>query len=139
LGSPPANPWIQVSLFNICTAAANNRFDIRWARVQRGRVPMIPPHCAPWAPRHLDYGVTGEDYETVGRALIATLAELGPRFTPETRDAGIAVYDLVASVMQEPSIQCMCPRQHGSGYSTFPPAWVVNIAGVRSILALAGR
>jgi len=52
--------------------------------------------------RHIDYGVTREDYETVGSALIATLeAELGPRFTGETRKAWFAVYDLVASVMQE--------------------------------------
>jgi hemoglobin-like flavoprotein len=51
---------------------------------------------------HVEYGVTGRDYETVGKALIATLeAELGPRFTQETRDAWIAVYNLIASVMQE--------------------------------------
>ena len=56
--------------------------------------------------RHAGYGVRNKDYETVGRALIGTLeALLGPKFTPETRDAWIAVYNLVASVMQEPSIQ----------------------------------
>jgi hemoglobin-like flavoprotein len=52
--------------------------------------------------RHVEYGVTSRDYETMGRALIATLeAELGPKFTEETRDAWIAVYNLLASVMQE--------------------------------------
>jgi hemoglobin-like flavoprotein len=52
--------------------------------------------------RHVEYGVTSRDYETLGKALIATLeAELGSRFTQETRDAWIAVYNLIASVMQE--------------------------------------
>jgi hemoglobin-like flavoprotein len=52
--------------------------------------------------RHVEYGVTSRDYETMGSALIATLeAELGPKFTEETRDAWIAVYNLLASVMQE--------------------------------------
>ena len=55
--------------------------------------------------RHVEYGVTAEHYETVGRALIATLeAELGPELTGETRDAWIAVYNLIASTMQEPKI-----------------------------------
>jgi hemoglobin-like flavoprotein len=53
--------------------------------------------------RHSGYGVKEEDYEAVGAALIATLeAELGSKFTPETRSAWVAVYDLVASVMQQP-------------------------------------
>jgi hemoglobin-like flavoprotein len=54
--------------------------------------------------RHTGYGVREEDYETVGAALIAMLGTLlGPRFTAETREAWIAVYDLVSSMMQEPT------------------------------------
>ena len=54
--------------------------------------------------RHVEYGVTRDHYETVGKALIATLeAELGPEFTRETRDAWLTVYNLVASAMQEPT------------------------------------
>jgi len=56
--------------------------------------------------RHVEYGVTTRDYETVGTAFIAMLeAELGPKFTRQTRDAWIAVYNVVASVMQQPSVQ----------------------------------
>lgn len=51
--------------------------------------------------RHAAYGVTDADYDTVGAALIATLEKgLGPDFTPEVRDAWIAVYTALAGEMK---------------------------------------
>lgn len=49
--------------------------------------------------RHIAYGVKKEQYDTVGQALIWTLEQgLGADFTPETRDAWVKVYGLLASV-----------------------------------------
>jgi len=55
--------------------------------------------------RHETYGVTPRDYETVGEALLLTLAEgLGEAFTPEVKDAWTAVFELIASAMQRQSV-----------------------------------
>ena len=51
--------------------------------------------------RHVGYGVETQHYQTVGSALIWTLEQgLGEDFTPDVRDAWIAAYDLLSSVMQ---------------------------------------
>jgi nitric oxide dioxygenase len=50
--------------------------------------------------RHRGYGVEDRHYETVGAALVETLAAvLGPAFTPETREAWVAAYTLLSGVM----------------------------------------
>ena len=52
------------------------------------------------ARRHVGYGVEDSHYETVGEALIDTLgAHFAARFTPALRDAWLAAYTLVSSVM----------------------------------------
>lgn len=52
--------------------------------------------------RHLTYGVRDDHYETVGQALIDTLAiALASDFTPETRQAWAAFYEQVSRVMRE--------------------------------------
>ena len=52
--------------------------------------------------KHAGYGVEEEDYETVGGALLWTLAEgLGAAFTPEVKAAWTAVYELLAATMLE--------------------------------------
>lgn len=52
--------------------------------------------------RHSEYGVQDEHYDTVAEALIWTLEQgLGAEFTPDVADAWVAVYGLLASVMQE--------------------------------------
>ncbi|HYM00912.1 MAG TPA: globin family protein [Blastocatellia bacterium] len=52
--------------------------------------------------RHVSYGVTEDHYETVGRALIDTLETgLGSKFTPNVREAWMAAYGLLASVMKQ--------------------------------------
>jgi hemoglobin-like flavoprotein len=51
--------------------------------------------------RHAGYGVKPAHYETVGTALIDTLAEgLGEAFTPEQREAWTALYAYIATRMQ---------------------------------------
>ncbi|HRQ40172.1 MAG TPA: globin family protein [Chloroflexota bacterium] len=52
--------------------------------------------------RHVGYGIQPAHYDTVGEALLWTLAQgLGEAFTVEVEAAWTAVYTLVATVMQE--------------------------------------
>lgn len=52
--------------------------------------------------RHRGYGVRDEHYDTVASALVWTLEQgLGPAFTPETKEAWVAVYGILASTMKE--------------------------------------
>lgn len=51
--------------------------------------------------RHRGYGVKPEDYEVVGGVLIETLQEgLGDDFTAEVREAWIAAFGLISSIMR---------------------------------------
>lgn len=52
--------------------------------------------------RHHSYGVTEQDYETVGSALIWTLEQgLADKFDDVTRSAWVEVYGVLSSVMKE--------------------------------------
>jgi hemoglobin-like flavoprotein len=52
--------------------------------------------------RHTGYGVQPQHYQTVGAAILWTLAQgLGDAFTPEVEEAWTAVYTLLAETMQE--------------------------------------
>ncbi|MEM1443914.1 MAG: globin family protein [Verrucomicrobiota bacterium] len=54
--------------------------------------------------RHVGYGVKAEHYDTVGAALLDTLAVgLGDEFTPETKDAWALTYTTLADVMKDAS------------------------------------
>jgi hemoglobin-like flavoprotein len=54
--------------------------------------------------QHASYGVRDEHYATVAEALLWTLGQgLGEDFTPETREAWTAVYQLLAGAMQQGS------------------------------------
>lgn len=56
--------------------------------------------------RHAGYGVQDHHYASVGTALIRTLEQgLGPAFTPATRAAWLAVYDLVQRTMRSAAPQ----------------------------------
>ncbi|WP_455205319.1 globin family protein [Kaarinaea lacus] len=51
--------------------------------------------------RHAGYGVTDEDYGTVGAALLWTLQQgLDGKFTPEVEEAWTVVYTLLADTMK---------------------------------------
>jgi len=89
-------------------AAAINKADQTESLIALPRLPIFLAGTSLTASectlgnRHLKYGVTSRDYETFGKALMATLeAELGLRLTRETRDAWVAVYNLISSLMQE--------------------------------------
>ena len=51
--------------------------------------------------RHGSYGVKDEHYGTVAAALLWTLEQgLGPDFTPETKEAWVVVYTILADTMK---------------------------------------
>lgn len=55
--------------------------------------------------RHAGYGVKEQHYATVGAALLWTLSKgLGVDFTPAAKAAWAAVYDVLATTMQEAAV-----------------------------------
>ncbi len=51
---------------------------------------------------HAGYGVQDEHYDTVGEALLWTLDKgLGEDFTPETKEAWVVVYGVLAGTMKD--------------------------------------
>lgn len=63
-------------------------------------VPSLLPVLQALGARHQGYGVQAKDYDTVGAALLATLAQgLGAAFTPEVKAAWTTVYQTMANVM----------------------------------------
>jgi hemoglobin-like flavoprotein len=62
----------------------------------------ISEHIADLGRRHAGYDVRESDYDLVGEALLSMLHRLlGPRFTPEIRDAWAAAYSMLARIMKE--------------------------------------
>jgi hemoglobin-like flavoprotein len=65
------------------------------------RLDQLVPVVEELGRRHVGYGVADAHYDTVGAALLWTLEKgLGNAFTPETKDAWIAVYGLLAGTMK---------------------------------------
>ena len=63
-------------------------------------IEAILPAAAALAQKHVDYGVTPEDYAPVGEALIYTLETgLGDAFDDPTREAWVAAYTLLSGAM----------------------------------------
>jgi hemoglobin-like flavoprotein len=62
----------------------------------------LTPDIRKLGKRHIIYGVKREHYDTVGTALFWTLEyRLKDRFTPETRAAWTAAYQLLVAVATE--------------------------------------
>ncbi len=62
----------------------------------------IVPAVQDMGKRHVGYGVKDEHYDVVAEALLWTLGKgLGDDFTDEVKDAWVAVYTLVATVMKD--------------------------------------
>lgn len=60
----------------------------------------LVPAVAALGKRHNTYGVKPEHYDTVGAALLDTLAKgLGDEFTPDTKEAWTITYTTLAGVM----------------------------------------
>jgi hemoglobin-like flavoprotein len=65
------------------------------------RIEEIAPAVQALGQRHMAYGVRQEHYATVGEALLWTLEQgLGDDWTPEVKEAWMACYKLLASVMK---------------------------------------
>jgi hemoglobin-like flavoprotein len=65
------------------------------------KVESLLPGLRALGQRHGGYGVRDEHYETVGAALVWTLAKgLGPSFTAEVKEAWIAAYTVLANTMK---------------------------------------
>ena len=65
------------------------------------RIERLVPAIEALGRRHASYGVTADDYDAVGTALLWTLERgLGPDFDADTAAAWAEAYGLLASVMQ---------------------------------------
>jgi hemoglobin-like flavoprotein len=80
--------------------------QVRFARKLTELVEAIPrldellAHTRALGARHVGYGVRAADYQTVGAALLDALAAvLGDGFDPETRQAWVLAYNLMAETM----------------------------------------
>lgn len=64
------------------------------------RLDQLVPAAQGLARRHVGYGVTATQYDTVGEALLWTLEQgLGEAFTPAVKEAWIEAYAMLAGVM----------------------------------------
>ncbi len=71
----------------------------------------IAPSIHALGRRHAAYGVKPQHFDTVGSALLWTLAQgLGPAFTPEVESAWAAVYSLLSDTMQAGMADAALPR-----------------------------
>lgn len=70
------------------------------------RLDRLVPAAQALARRHVGYGTQPAHYAIVGDTLIWTLeAKLGPRFTPEVKDAWGAAYAVLSDVMTDAARQ----------------------------------
>lgn len=66
------------------------------------RLETIMPAVQDLGRRHAGYGVKPQHYDTVGAALLWTLAQgLGESFTADVKEAWSATYGLLATTMQQ--------------------------------------
>jgi hemoglobin-like flavoprotein len=66
------------------------------------RLETIVPAVQDLGRRHVKYGVKDQHYDTVATALIWTLGQgLGESFTPEVKDAWVAVYGVLSKTMKD--------------------------------------
>lgn len=66
------------------------------------RLEQLVPAIEDLGRRHARYGVKASHFETVGEALLWTLAQgLGPAFTSDVHNAWIEAYGTLASVMRD--------------------------------------
>ena len=76
------------------------------------KLDTIVPAVQALGRRHAGYGVTDEDYATVGAALLGTFEDLlGDAFTPEAREAWAAAYGLLSGIMREAAAEAVRGRR----------------------------
>ena len=65
------------------------------------------------AVRHVGYGVKPEHYTYMGNALLRTLEKgLGEEFTPELRNAWVAAFQALATIMKEAAYGTVSTKMH---------------------------
>lgn len=75
------------------------------------RIDTLLPIVQALGVRHAHYGVRENHYDSFGAAWLWTLAqELRADFTPEVKDAWLAVYTLLANAMKESAAEVDSPR-----------------------------
>jgi len=73
-------------------------------------VEQIVPAVQDLGRRHAAYGVRASHYQSVGEALVWTLCnKLGVAFTADVRDAWLAAYSTLATVMREAAASAKLP------------------------------
>jgi len=78
------------------------------------QVEKIVPAVQDLGRRHATYGVQALHYKPVGEALIWTLDKgLGPAFTDSVKDAWVAAYTTLATVMSEAAASVAPPANKG--------------------------
>jgi hemoglobin-like flavoprotein len=67
-----------------------------------GNISELVPALEDLGKRHVRYGVSDRQYDSVGQALLVTLEQgLGDTFTDETREAWATAYGLIADTMRK--------------------------------------
>ena len=67
----------------------------------------VVPAIEAMGKRHVGYGVTDEDYDVVGEALLWTLgAGLGDAFTDEVKQAWTETYVVLSTTMKKAAATC---------------------------------
>jgi hemoglobin-like flavoprotein len=74
------------------------------------RIDQLTPFLEDLGRRHLRYGVEDRHYDSVGAALLWTLAQgLGPAFTDEVRAAWTITYAIVSDTMRRAAAAAASP------------------------------
>jgi hemoglobin-like flavoprotein len=92
------------SMFNVDLAPQRQKLAQMLTAAVKGldRPEQLIPVVRELGRRHATYGVADVHYDTVGAALLWTLAQqFGAAFTPEIEDAWTAVYTLLAATMKD--------------------------------------
>ena len=85
--------------------------------------------------RHAGYGVKDRDYATVAQALLWTLEKgLGEAFTPDVREAWVAVYGVLADTMKRAAADTVSGVQPEAGRGS----WLGNMSVTRKLMLLLG-
>ena len=78
--------------------------------------------------RHLGYGVQDSHYDTVASALLWTLEQgLGSAFTPEVKEAWVAVYGVLASTMKDAAKAEITPAGPSSKLGVRATIWLTAL------------
>lgn len=96
------NPKLRL-LFNVSSRVQGYKLIVMFGSVVANleNLAAITPVLEELGARHVQYGVTEEDYDTVSEALLWTLEQiLGETYRPEVREAWLLAYGFLAKMMK---------------------------------------